>query len=88
MGKINLTTVKKLKLRVSGASSKDAKIIRALLRDGTALAGFPGLIPSLFTFFKDIDYLEFCSNLARRLKALLPGLGIFDSLQGKFTGVN
>ena len=73
------------------------------MSDGTAFGAFnaserddilsrlqkvEGLIPSLFTFFQDVKYLELCSNPIRRLTALPQKLGIFDSLQGTFTGVN
>jgi hypothetical protein len=103
MGKIDTATVKALELRAPQASKKDAEVLRAHLRDGTAFGAFnaserndiwsrlqkvEGLIPSLFTFFKDITNLELCSNPVRRLTARSQGLGVFDSLQDKFTGVN
>lgn len=103
MAKIDTETVKALELRAPRASTKDAEILRAQLRHGTVFGAFnvrerneilrrlqtvEGLIPSLFTFFKDIQYLELCSNSVKRLTALSRTLEVFDRIQDKFTGVN
>jgi hypothetical protein len=103
MGKIDTATVKALGLRARRASTKDAEILRAQPRDGTAFGAFnaserneilhrlqtvDGLIPSLFTFFRDIQYPELYSNSVKRLTALSRKVEVFDSIQDKFIGVN
>jgi hypothetical protein len=103
MGKIDTATVKALELRAPRASTEDMELLRVQLRDGTAFGAFStserneiwhrlravdGLIPTLFTFFRDLQYLELCSNSVKRLKKPSRKLDVFDSMQDKFTGVN
>ena len=103
MGKIDAATVKALELRAPRASTKDMELLRVQLRDGMVLGAFntserndiwhrlrlvDDLIPSLFTFFRDLQYLELCSNSVKRLNAPSRRLDVFDSMQDKFTGVN
>ena len=103
MGKIDTATVKALELRAPRASTDDMEFLRVQLRDGTAFGAFntserndiwhqlrqvDGLIPSLFTFFRDLQYLELCSDSVKRLKAPSRKLDVFDTMQDKFTGVN
>lgn len=103
MGKIDTATVRALELRAPQASKKDAEVILARVRGGTAFGAFSasernrilgqlqkvsGLIPSLSTFFKDVRYLELCANSVKRLGASSQSLGVFECMQDKFTGAN
>ncbi|KMU92146.1 hypothetical protein CIHG_09956 [Coccidioides immitis H538.4] len=73
MMKINLHTVEALELLAPGVSHKDAKTMQGLVLRGEAFSNFDSsehmaiwkklqrtkaIIPSLFTFFQDIGYLE------------------------------
>ncbi|KFY68421.1 hypothetical protein V496_01043 [Pseudogymnoascus sp. VKM F-4515 (FW-2607)] len=82
MGKIDHKTVKSLELRAPWASTLDAEYLRSEVLEGRLFSAFSfperigiwnrlrmvdGLIPSLFTFFKDVRYLELCNNCLKRL---------------------
>ncbi|KAA8642578.1 uncharacterized protein ATNIH1004_011523 [Aspergillus tanneri] len=82
MMRIDAHTVESLQLLAPGVSRKDAKIVRGLVLGGEAFSAFDDsertaiweklqrtkvVIPSLFTFFKDIYYLEACAHCVQRL---------------------
>ncbi|OBT39549.1 hypothetical protein VE00_09472 [Pseudogymnoascus sp. WSF 3629] len=82
MGKIDHKTVKALELCAPWASTLDAEYLRSEVLEGRLFSAFSfperigiwnrlrmvdGLIPSLFTFFKDVRYLELCNNCVKRL---------------------
>jgi hypothetical protein len=87
MGKVNRATVKALELRAPRASTLDAKDLRAQVLGGQVFSAFgdrerasiwdqlrlvDGLIPSLFTFFQDLLYLQPCANYVKRLIRMRP----------------
>lgn len=47
-----------------------------------------GFIPSLFTFFKDIRYLELCNDCVKRLVSVSPRQDVYLALRKKYTGAN
>uniref|UniRef100_A0A093VHN0 Calponin likey domain-containing protein n=1 Tax=Talaromyces marneffei PM1 TaxID=1077442 RepID=A0A093VHN0_TALMA len=82
MTKIDSHTVKKLESMAPGVSRADAKTVHGWVISGEVLGGFSeterrhmwermqqfdGLIPSLHTFFRDMDYLEACADAVKRL---------------------
>jgi hypothetical protein len=82
MRKIDSHTVKKLESMAPGVSRVDAKTVHGWVISGEVLGGFSetershmwermqqfdGLIPSLHTFFRDMDYLEACADAVKRL---------------------
>lgn len=77
MRKIDANTVENLELMAPKVSSRDAKKLHRLLRNGKVLSNFTlserarmwswlreydGIIPSLRTFFRDVEYLKECAN--------------------------
>ncbi|KAL5345257.1 hypothetical protein ACLOAV_009627 [Pseudogymnoascus australis] len=103
MGKIDQATVKFLELRAPMASTADARLLRSRLRGGEVFGAFSdherdaiwsrlqvvdGLVPSLFTFFRDIQYLALCADCVKRLIRLSPEQDVSDALERRFTGVN
>ncbi|CAG8978002.1 hypothetical protein HYALB_00000671 [Hymenoscyphus albidus] len=81
----------------------DAKMLRSQLRAGEIFRAFndserediwsrlqmiEGLIPSFYTLFRDVQYLEHCVNCVKRLTALSPQQTLSTSMKGRFTGVN
>ena len=82
MMKIDPHTVKKLELMAPGVSRADARTVRGWVISGEVLGAFSetersqmwermqqfdSLIPSLHTFFRDMDYLESCADAVKRL---------------------
>ncbi|EED20933.1 conserved hypothetical protein [Talaromyces stipitatus ATCC 10500] len=82
MMKIDVHTVRTLELMAPGASHLDARKVQGWLASGEILREFSvaernrmwewlrcydGIIPSLRTFFKDIDYLKSCGDALKRL---------------------
>ncbi|KAJ5766653.1 uncharacterized protein N7511_004269 [Penicillium nucicola] len=82
MFKIDLHTVEILQLLAPGVSSKDRTTVKGLVHSGEVFSNFTesergsiwkrlkrteGIIPSLYTFFKDLWYLESCANCIKRL---------------------
>ncbi|EED23183.1 conserved hypothetical protein [Talaromyces stipitatus ATCC 10500] len=82
MRKIDSHTVKKLESMAPGRSRVDARTVRGWVISGEVLEEFSeterssmwermqqfdGLIPSLHTFFRDMDYLEACADAVKRL---------------------
>ncbi|KAH6670148.1 hypothetical protein B0J14DRAFT_112537 [Halenospora varia] len=103
MRRIDPATVKAIELRAPRASTKDAKILRSQLRGGkifsafsdherdeiwSRLQMFEGLVPSLFTLFRNIPYLQLLADSVRRLIKVPRGKSIIDTLQRRFSGVN
>ena len=87
MLKIDKATVEALQMRAPRASTTDAKMLRSQLRAGKIFRAFndserediwsrlqmiEGLIPSFYTLFRDVQYLEHCVNCVKRLTALYP----------------
>ncbi|CDM27571.1 Protein of unknown function DUF3723 [Penicillium roqueforti FM164] len=75
-------TVETLQLLAPGVSSKDRTTVKGLVYSGEVFLNFieseraliwkrlkriEGIIPSLYTFFKDLWYLELCVNCIKRL---------------------
>ncbi|KAI9770687.1 MAG: hypothetical protein M1839_003071 [Geoglossum umbratile] len=101
--KVDQATVKALELRAPQASTLDAASLRSQILGGQVFSAFSdherqdiwervqlveGVIPSLFTFFKDILYLHECAACMRRLLSLTPRETVFSTLERRFTGVN
>ena len=103
MGKIDHKTVKGLELYAPGASTVDAKYLRSEVLEGRLFSAFSrpervgiwsrlrmvdGLIPFLFTYFKDIRYLELCNDCVKRLVSVSSRQDVYFALRNKYTGVN
>ncbi|KAI9769847.1 MAG: hypothetical protein M1840_003841 [Geoglossum simile] len=101
--KVDQATVKALELRAPQTSTLDAASLRSQILGGQVFSAFSdherqdiwervqlveGVIPSLFTFFKDILYLHECAACMRRLLSLTPQETLFSTLERRFTGVN
>lgn len=54
----------------------------------TKLLSVNGLIPSLHTFFKDLQYLQACVDCVKRLISLSPGQTLFNAMECAFTGID
>ncbi|EED17218.1 conserved hypothetical protein [Talaromyces stipitatus ATCC 10500] len=82
MMKIDAHTIERLELMAPKASYRDARKLQRLLRSGKVLSNFnlserarmwkwlrdyDGIIPSLRTFFRDIEYLKECGNAMKLL---------------------
>lgn len=82
MMKIDSHSVGKLELMAPGASLTDARTVEGWLASGEVLRGFSalerrrmwewlrgydGIIPSLRSFFRDLDYLKSCADTVKRL---------------------
>ncbi|KAJ6018994.1 hypothetical protein N7522_001061 [Penicillium canescens] len=82
MLKVDPHTVEILQLLAPGVSSKDRITVKGLVHSGEVFSNFTqserasiwkrlkkteGIIPSLYTFFKDLRYLESCANCIKRL---------------------
>ncbi|OQD76719.1 hypothetical protein PENANT_c125G11294 [Penicillium antarcticum] len=80
--KVDPHTVETLQLLAPGVSSKDRTTVKGLVYSGEVFSNFTesertsiwkrlkrteGIIPSLYTFFKDLWYLESCANYIKRL---------------------
>ncbi|OBT40478.1 hypothetical protein VE00_07893 [Pseudogymnoascus sp. WSF 3629] len=89
LGKVDTATVKALELRAPGASTNDrnkcGKIFSAFsdrerdkIRDRLQMVD--GLVPSLFTFFRDINYLKLCIDCLKRLVIVPKGASVCESL--------
>ena len=97
LGKVDTATVKALELRAPGASTNDrnecGKIFSAFsdrerdkIRDRLQMVD--GLVPSLFTFFRDINYLKLCIDCLKRLVIVPKGASVCESLALKCLGKN
>ncbi|KAJ5640278.1 uncharacterized protein N7484_008140 [Penicillium longicatenatum] len=82
MLRIDTHTVDTLQLLAPGVSSKDRTTVKGIVHSGEVFSNFTDserssiwkrlkktdrIIPSLYTFFKDLWYLESCANCMKRL---------------------
>ena len=103
MSRIDKATVKSLELKAPRSSKHDADILYGQLRSGKIFSAFneqerdmiwdrlqriDGLIPSLYTFFKDVQYLQVYINYIKRLTKVSPRETVLLSMKDKFTGQN
>jgi hypothetical protein len=103
MRKIDQATVKALELTAPRASTMDAMALRSQMRGGEIFSAFSdqerdriwgrlqmveGLVPSLFTFFRDIQYLDVCVDCVKRLSTLSPGQSVSDAMARRCKSVN
>ena len=108
MSKVDKATVKALELRAPRASTLDAKSLRAQVLGGQVFSAFSdrerasiwdrlrlveGLIPSLFTFFQDLLYLQPCANCVKRLIRMPPKQKhlkptVLTTIEQSYKGVN
>lgn len=92
-----------LELTAPGVSSSDAERLRGQVRGGnifgafndqerelilTNLLSLDGLIPSLYTFFRDLQYLQACVDCVKRLISVSSGQTLFNAIECAFTGIN
>ena len=97
---VDHATVKALELRAPGVSTLDANTLRSQILGGeifsafneqdrrgiwTRLQAFDGLIPSLFSFFKDVNYLKALVNGITRLVRLSPRDTVSSALERAFS---
>ena len=102
MQRIDPATVKSIELRAPRASTRDAKFLYSEIHGGRIFSGFSasereriwgrlqmfeGLVPSLYTFFRDVLYLELLTNSVRRLTQVPKNKSLIEALQKRFTGV-
>jgi len=95
--------VKALELKAPRLSTLDAKVLRGQVLGGEIFGAFSeqervaiwgrlqavdGLIPSLFTFFEDVKYLEACANCVKRLVSLSPRDTVSTALEKAFCDAN
>jgi hypothetical protein len=98
---VDNATVKALELMAPKHSKQDAQRLHGLLVSGRIFAAFsledretiwsvlrnvPGLIPSLFTFFADLKYLQACAGSMRHLVEPSPTHTMRMALDGVFFG--
>ncbi|PVH67490.1 hypothetical protein DL98DRAFT_443489, partial [Cadophora sp. DSE1049] len=99
LGRIDTATVKALEGRAPGASTKDL----SELRGGKIFSAFSdreremiceklkmidGLVPSLFTFFRDIQHLKLCINCLKRLVVVPKRESVCETLARTYSGKN
>ena len=85
MLKIDPQTIQSLQLLAPGVSNKDRKLAKGLVLGGEAFSAFTSaertsiwklmksrkrIIPSLYTFFRNVWYLESCANCLKRIVSL------------------
>ncbi|KAJ5940479.1 hypothetical protein N7516_000647 [Penicillium verrucosum] len=85
MLKIDPRTIQSLQLLAPGVSNKDRKLAKGLVLSGEAFSAFTSaertsiwklmksrkrIIPSLYTFFRNVWYLESCANCLKRIVSL------------------
>jgi hypothetical protein len=101
--KIDRATVKALELRAPHASTLDAEALRSQVLGGKIFEAFnhqervgiwsnlqmvDGLIPSLFTFFKDLLWLQGLVACVKRLTRLSCDQTVSSAIENCFTGIN
>ena len=101
MARIDQATVKAIELKAPRASTLDAKSLCSQIKGGEIFSAFSeherdeiwsrlqevdGLIPSLFTFFKDLLYLQVCVDCVRRLTTVSSGQSVCEAMERRFTG--
>ena len=94
MGNIDRETVEALELRAPRASTVDAKFLQSRVRGGEVfsvlgrLLKVDSLIPSLFSFPKDIGYLELLADYGKRLTGDNVKYAVSYTLEQRFSSVN
>jgi hypothetical protein len=103
MGKIDHATVEALERMAPHASTADAECLRSKVLGGKVFKAFndnergeiwrrlervDGFIPSLTTFFEDVDYLEVVSDCVKRLTGPDLKNAVSEKLEELFTGIN
>jgi len=103
MQKVDQATVKALESKTPRFSRLDAQAVLGQLLSGRIFSAFSqqdreaiwhelcaieGLIPSLFTFFEDIKYLQATADCVKRLIKLSPRDTVFTALEDCFSDVN
>jgi Protein of unknown function (DUF3723) len=101
--KIDLATVKELELRAPYASTLDAEALRSKVLRGKIFGAFnyqervgiwsnlqmvDGLVPSLFTFFKDLLWLQGLVSCVKRLTRPSGDQIVSSALENCFKGIN
>ncbi|MCJ1349136.1 hypothetical protein MMC31_007372 [Peltigera leucophlebia] len=102
MSLVDRATVEALELHAPRASSLDYEIITSKLRNRSIFSNFEDseraeiernvvlctdcLIPSLFSFFRDVTYLQSLSNCLKWLTDLPPHATLFSAMSKKLTG--
>jgi hypothetical protein len=99
LGRIDIATVKALEGRAPGASTKDL----SELRGGKIFSAFSdrerdmiyerlkmvdGLVLSLFTFFRDIQYLKLCIDCLKRLVIVNKRESVCETLARTYSDKN
>ena len=100
---VDQATVKAVELMAPKSSKRDAQALHGQLLSGQIFSGFnleacetiwsglrtiSGLIPSLYTFFKDLKYLEACAGSMRHLVMLSPKHTMRSALNSIFFGTS
>ena len=95
--------MKALKLTAPGNSTSDAETLRSQIREEQIFGAFDdqerehiltklllvdGLIPSLYTFFRDLQYLQSCVDCVKRLISPSPEQTLFNAIKYTFTDIN
>ena len=103
MQKVDQATVKALESKAPRFSRLDAQALQGQLLSGRIFSAFSqqdreaiwnelcsieGLIPSLFTFFEDVKYLQACVNCVMRLIKLSARDTVFTTLEDSFRDMN
>ncbi|KAF2267287.1 hypothetical protein CC78DRAFT_551975 [Lojkania enalia] len=101
--KVDRVTVKVVELKAPGNSKQDAQILHGRLLSGQIFSAFnrqerkniwnklrrtDRLIPSLFTFFEDVKYLNACADCLKRLVKVSRKETVSTALDHKFTDAN
>jgi hypothetical protein len=96
-------TVTALELRAPGASTADAQFLRNQIRGGAIFSAFTdyerdqildrlpmvdGLILTLSSFFRDLNYLQLLVDCLKRLVITPKRESVCETIQSKYTGVN
>jgi hypothetical protein len=94
-------TVAALELRAPGASTADAQFLRnqgrAIFSAFTdherdqildRLPMVDGLILTLSSFFRDLNYLQLLDDCLKRLVVVPKRGSVYETIQSKYTGVN
>ncbi|ELR06849.1 hypothetical protein VC83_03930 [Pseudogymnoascus destructans] len=100
---VDQATVKVVELMAPKSSKRDAQLLHGQLVSGQIFSGFnlegretiwsnlriiSGLIPSLYTFFEDLKYLEACAGSMRHLVMPSPKHTMRSALNNIFFGTN
>ncbi|ELR03573.1 hypothetical protein GMDG_06231 [Pseudogymnoascus destructans 20631-21] len=100
---VDQATVKAVELMAPKSSKRDAQALHGQLLSGQIFSGFSlearetiwsglrtisGLIPSLYTFFEDLKYLEACAGSMRHLVMPSPKHTMQSALNSIFFGTN